>query len=127
MDSTIDDKKPERFWRGDIETKSHAEKIVAYTAGGFSIFGVLGLLAAFTPSFDLSRLLTALIFLVPAYSLHKSKSLVAARVLLGLSSFAFLATVAAWNYLLSSTADHVLLFLVFPLILCSGLFRYWQR
>lgn len=77
----MEEKQKERFWRGPIESKSHAEKITRYTGIGFGVCGLL----AFLGHISIVGFLAALLFVGPAVALYKEDSLIAAGVLLGLS------------------------------------------
>jgi hypothetical protein len=91
-----------KFWTGEIMSTTNAGRIMRSTAIGFGILGALLTVAAFYPRVDAGKLVVALIVLVPAILLHRNLSVVAARVLFGLSLFSVLASFAGVAYALAS-------------------------
>jgi hypothetical protein len=82
----MDMAKRDRFWRGEIETREHAAKIVRYCAIGFMIFGGLACVAVARPPYDIYKLSGPLLIFIPALILFRTKSLAAARVLFAISA-----------------------------------------
>ena len=90
-----------KFWRGPITTHQQAEKIVNYTAGGYGILGALGILTAFSPTSH-NNVFIGLLFGALSLGLMRAKSLLAARLLLGVSAFSVVAPFAMFVYGLTS-------------------------
>jgi hypothetical protein len=82
----------ERFWRGPILTMPHAKKITRNIAIGYLAVAALMMLMSLL-SRDGSGLIVALVLLVPGLALHRSGSLLAARILLGLTIFSLVVSV----------------------------------
>lgn len=73
----------DRYWRGEVQSESHAEKVINYTAGGFAVLAALFALSAFSPSGRTTALLGVVVGAL-SLSLYRTKALLAARVLFGL-------------------------------------------
>jgi hypothetical protein len=76
------------YWRGTVQTEAHALKVVNYTAGTFGILTAMGVVSLFNPPVpDLSKLIVVLLIGIPSVSMIRTKSLWAARTLLGFCLF----------------------------------------
>ncbi len=88
---------PGHYWRGPIQSAEHAEKIVGLTAGGFTVFAGLDALTLLNKA-SVATVLSVIVLAVPALALLRTRGIVAARVLLGLSIFAAVLAVCAAIY-----------------------------
>jgi hypothetical protein len=109
----------ERYWTGAIETETHAAKVVDYTAGGFAVFAAL-LLLTLLNGVDTSKVLTVVIFAVPALALLRTKSPIAARILFYLSLFASAVSLLFGAYMLVA-GDVIEAVNVAPLLIIGAL------
>jgi hypothetical protein len=73
-------------WSGPIKTRVQAEKVIAYTAGGFGLLALMSLLSAFYPSSHVNLLL-GLGLGALSLALFRAKAPIVARLLFGLSAF----------------------------------------
>jgi hypothetical protein len=93
----------QRFWRGPIQDRSHANNIVLMAGIGFLILGgvpLLGLSSQQEPAAVVGKLLTSILFIGPSIILLWRKSRIAAWILLGICSLAIFLCVGMIPYLL---------------------------
>lgn len=105
------------YWRGAIVSREQAERIArltAYWIGGLGALVSVGALASGRP--DPSAFITGLLLVVPAAALWKTKSVIAAGVLLGIAGLACLGTVVAAVYEIGTAAGFGGFFLIPVLI-----------
>lgn len=87
---------PGRYWRGPIVSHVQAEMIARRTAYVFGGFGLLGFITALTKSEpDVSMFILILLLVLPSLWLWKSKSSIAAGILVGLSGLTSLLALLA--------------------------------
>jgi hypothetical protein len=89
---------PGHYWRGPIQSAEHAKKIVGLTAGAFAVFAGLDALTLFNRA-SVSTVVTVLLLGLPALALLRTRGIIAARILLGLSIISAIlsALVAVYN------------------------------
>ncbi|WP_374658998.1 hypothetical protein [Phenylobacterium sp.] len=88
--------KENRFWRGKIETREHAERVVRLAAGAFGV--VTGLIAlSLINGIDIGTIILLMIFGGLSLSLHRGQNVWAARGLIAICGLglALTATVVA--------------------------------
>lgn len=79
--------KPERFWRGAIQSRPHAEKVIRFTAVTFLALAALSALTLLQ-TFSVGKILTVLMIGMPALSLLRQRGIVSASLLLALCALA---------------------------------------